>query len=472
MNQPESTQELQSAWEALLKRRAQLGSDPKLAELGLGLIREMGNGSAQRELLRELAQAWTTDWRLSVGAASLLIEQAGRRGMDEPPLSEDGPAVWAATALRQTLDALGDADRQDPDVAGNIHAMLGNALRFCGPGKDAEAQESFTRAIELDPERGEWWYDAGLLDKWRGRFDEGYAANEQAKMRLGPQRPVLWNLAICATALGKAEEAVETWEQIGVPARVDLSRGMPYVAGLPPMLLRVLSRTPSTDATSQLPDKAVGFELVWIAPLSPCHGVVQSPTFRDAPIDYGDLVLWDGAPVAAHKTSEEEAVPVFPLLEILRPGDERRWPFVALEREPGAVQDLEEALPEGVRVFIQQERVEHHCAACEAGEPHEHGEGAGSGPASGPVPASVPASASASASADASVSLVRGKVIVPFALNLSEFREAWQSAAKARAMSVSLPALYEALGDSKQAGQEHQAWRGIEGKALRQKARP
>ncbi|MGB9339639.1 MAG: hypothetical protein WCB63_10390, partial [Polyangiales bacterium] len=144
MNQPESTQELQSAWEALLKRRAQLGSDPKLAELGLGLIREMGNGSAQRELLRELAQAWTTDWRLSVGAASLLIEQAGRRGMDEPPLSEDGPAVWAATALRQTLDALGDADRQDPDVAGNIHAMLGNALRFCGPGKDAEAQEAFT----------------------------------------------------------------------------------------------------------------------------------------------------------------------------------------------------------------------------------------------------------------------------------------------------------------------------------------
>ncbi|MGB9339791.1 MAG: tetratricopeptide repeat protein, partial [Polyangiales bacterium] len=338
----------------------------------------------------------------------------------------------------------------------------GNALRFCGPGKDAEAQDAFTRAIELDPERGEWWYDAGLLDKWRGRFDEGYAANEQAKMRLGPQRPVLWNLAICATALGKAEEAVETWEQIGVPARVDLSRGMPYVAGLPPMLLRVLSRTPSTDATSQLPDKAVGFELVWIAPLSPCHGVVQSPTFRDAPIDYGDLVLWDGAPVAAHKTSEEEAVPVFPLLEILRPGDERRWPFVALEREPGAVQDLEEALPEGVRVFIQQERVEHHCAACEAGEPHEHEHGEGAG--SGPVPAS--------ASADASVSLVRGKVIVPFALNLSEFREAWESAAKARAMSVSLPALYEALGDSKQAGQEHQAWRGIEGKALRQKARP
>jgi len=477
MNPPESTQELDSAWKALLGRRSQLSSDEKLAELALGLIGEMGNGFAQRELLRELAGAWTTDWRLTLGAASLLLEQAGRRGMDEPPIREDGPAAWAADALRRSLDALDDADRKDPEAAGNLNAMLGNALRFCGPGKDAEAQEAFTRAIELDPERGEWWYDAGLLDKWRGRFDEGYAANEQARMRLGDQRPVLWNLAICATALGKAEEAVDIWRQLDVPARIDRSRGMPFVANLPPMLLRVLSRTPSTDATSQLPEKAVGFELVWIAPLSPCHGVVQSPTFRDAPIDYGDLVLWDGAPVAAHQTPAGGAVPVFPLLEILRPGDERRWPFVALEREPGTVRSLEEALPEGVRVFIQQERVEHHCAACEAGEPHEHDAGSAS-PRKGDADAS-PTGQGVSEAPWTTQSrrlygggLVRGKVIVPFALKLDEFREAWERAVQDRAVSVALPELYEAVGDAKQAGQEHQAWRGIEGKALRQKARP
>ena len=129
-----------------------------------------------------------------------------------------------APALQRSLDALSDAERKDPDVAGNLYATLGNALRLCGPGRDAEAQEAFTRAIELDPERGEWWYDAGLLDKWRGRFDEGYAANEQARMRLGPERPVLWNLAICATALGKAEEAVEAWEEIGVPRARSCSR--------------------------------------------------------------------------------------------------------------------------------------------------------------------------------------------------------------------------------------------------------
>jgi hypothetical protein len=458
MGHGEATEDLEAAWEALVQRQDQLRSDRKLTDLALGLIQEMGNRVAHRPMLREVLEGWTAEWRLTLAAASLLIEQAGRRGMDEPPLTDDEPARWAADGLQRALDALSDAERDDADIAGNLYATLGNALRLCGADRDADAQEAFTRAIELDPERGEWWYDAGLLDKWRGRFDDGYAANEQARMRLGPKRPVLWNLAICATALGKAEEAVEAWEEMGVPARLDRSRDMPYVAGLPPMLLRVLSRKSPTDGTSQLPDETVGFEMVWIAPLSPCHGVVQSPTFRDAPIDYGDLVLWDGAPVAAHKTSAEDAVPVFPLLEILQRGNERRWPFVALEREPGALEGLEKELPEGTRVFVQHERVGHHCAACEAGEPHEHG-------GTGAISASAPVSASAS------VSLARGKVIVQPTQDLEAFREAWEAAAGGRASSISLPALYEELGDSKRAGQEHQAWRGIEGKALRQKAR-
>ena len=447
MNHGEASEDLESAWEAVLQSRERLGADRKLADLALELIQQMGNTTAQREVLRELVAAWTTDWRLTLTAASLLIEQAGRRGMDEPTLTEDGPASWAADALQRSLSTLAASDRTSGDVAGNLYATLGNALRLCGPGRDSEAQEAFTRAIEIDPERGEWWYDAGLLDKWRGRFDDGYAANEQARMRMGDQRPVLWNLAICATAVGKAEEAVEAWEEIGVPARLDHSRGMPYVAGLPPMLLRVLSRRSPTDGTSPHPDKTVSFELVWIAPLSPCHGVVQSPTFGDAPIDYGDLVLWDGAPVAAHRAPSGDAVPVFPLLEILRKGDERRWSFVALERENQALEALETELPDGSRVFVQHARLDQHCAACAAGEPHEHAE-----------IETVPG-------------LARGKVIVPATQDLAAFREAWEGAVGARPLSISLPALYEELGDTKQAGQEHQAWRGIEGKALRQEAR-
>jgi hypothetical protein len=455
MSGAQSTDDLESSWQTLLQHRRQLSSDRTLAELALSLVRELGNRPDHREVLRSVAEAWAEDSALVLWAASLLLEQAGRRGMDEPTITDDGPPWWAAAALQRSLDSLSEAQHRDPDVAGNLYAMLGNALRLCGPGRDAEAQEALTRAIELDPERGEWWYDAGLLDKWRGRFHDGLVANEQARMRLGPEPPVLWNLAICATALGKGEEAVEAWEQLGVPARLDRARGMPYVAGIPPLLVRVLSRTPDTDATSQLPDKAVGFELVWVAPLSPCHGVVQSPTFRDAPIDYGDLIVWDGAPVAAHQTSAHETIPVFPVLEVLRKGNEWRWPFVALEREPGTLEGLERELPEGTRVFLQHERLAHHCAVCGAGEPHEHEAGSGS----------------TAASSGAQPSIARGKLIVQPTQDLRKLCGAWEAAVAARDLSISLPALYEQLGEAKRAGQEHQAWRGIEGKALRRKAR-
>jgi hypothetical protein len=69
------------------------------------------------------------------------------------------------------------------------------------------------------------------------------------------------------------------------------------------------------------------------------------------------------------------------------------------------------------------------------------------------------------------VNLIRGKVIVPLVQDLESFRDAWEAAVAGRQASVSMPALYDQLPDSKRAGQEHQAWRGIEGKALRQKAR-
>ncbi len=448
--------ELEATWRALLGRKGQLRSDRALAELAIALIQELGNGFPHRAVLRELADAWSKDWKIVLAIAALLIDQAERRGMDEPVVSKATPARWASDALRCALDALDDADRQDPDIAGHLQASLGNALRLCGPGHDTDAQEAFTRALELDAERGSWWYDLGLLHKWRGRFREGLRANQHALDHDAPRRPALWNLAVCATALGSGEVARQCWQELGMPAQTDPTTQMPLVEGLPPMRVRVLSRPSPVDGTSTMPT-GVGFEVVWVAPLSPCHGVVQSPTFRDAPIDYGDLVLWDGAPVAEHSVSGSGTVPVFALLEILSRGDEARWPFVVLETNPGALGGLEDALPDGTRVFVQQERVEYHCPACEAGLPHEHGAGAVSVPASVPVPVPAPV-------------LVRGKVVVPARVDLSLFRDAWEGAIASRAMVAALPRLYEELGETKRAGQEHQAWRGIERKALQHKA--
>jgi hypothetical protein len=49
-------------------------------------------------------------------------------------------------------------------------------------------------------------------------------------------------------------------------------------------------------------------ETIWIERLSPCHGIVRSALFQDLGVDYGDVVLFDGAPVTHHKYGEDHVV--------------------------------------------------------------------------------------------------------------------------------------------------------------------
>ena len=337
------------------------------------------------------------------------------------------------------------------EVGGFLWGQRANALRLCGPREDEAAQRAFERAVDIDPDNAGWWFDLGLLHKWRGRFKRGYDCNLKALARLDEADPrwraAQWNLAICATAIGDGDVAGGVWKRLGMPAALTEASGMPLVEGLPPMQVRVLSRGTGRGLGSAVPDAATVFEVVWVAPLSPCHGVVQSPTFRDAPIDYGDVVLWDGAPVHVTETSDGP-VPCFALLEILRRGDERRFSFVALQTDAGDVAGLEETLPEGTRVFVHRERVERGCPTCAsgAGGPHVHA------PEAPPPEARV----------------AYGKVIVPAAADLRTFRVHFErTSRKGGHVVMALPELYEALGETRRAGQEHRAWRGIEKTALR-----
>ena len=88
---------------------------------------------------------------------------------------------------------------------------------------------------------------------------------------------------------------------------------------------------------------------------------MQSPTFEDAPVDYGDVVLWDGAPVAEERVAvmgdAPRALPVFPLLEILRRGEERRLRFVAAMGDAD-LDALVEGLPGGCRAFAHASAAE------------------------------------------------------------------------------------------------------------------
>lgn len=372
-----------------------------------------------------------------------LIARAEELPADEP-LRRAEPARRAAEEAARCLAALDEADRTDPEIGGLLHLRRANALRLAGHAFDDEARASYEAALAVSPDRAAWWYDYGLLHKWRGRWEEALTASRRARELGGDNRPLLWNVAIAATALGRGEEAADAWRTLGIPARLN-EAGMPVVDGLEPAQLRVPSRGTGHDDGGALPDRGATFELVWVAPLSPVHGVVQTPTFRDAPVDWGDVVLWDGAPVDVAEI-DGRPVPRFPLLEILARGDERRLRFVGLQQAAGEVERLSGELPEGCLVFVQAERIEHVCVRCASGEvltKHEH-------------------------TAPAEHRIVYGKIIVPGAVELAQVRDVIATAMRSRGtFQLAIPQLHELLGDTKRAGQEHQAWRGIERVAIR-----
>lgn len=375
-----------------------LAAAPQRAELGSIVERAVASDEVDVELV--------------IAACAALNAAAARRPFDAPP-RVGGPEARAYALARAGLDALGEEDTSEAAAYLALHAAL--AAHALGPEKDEDAQAHFARALAIAPSKGEWWNDLGVLHKWRGRWQAAFDAFLRARARLGDRRGVLWNAALAATALGEGDVAAGLWRDLGFAVRLSAG-GMPIVDDVPPRQVRV----PSKDAGygfSRGPRE--GFEVVWVTPLSPGHGVVSSASFRDCPVDYGDLVLFDGAPVA-------QDPPVFPLLEILKAGDERRLRFAALLKA-GDLEALADALPEGVRVFAYPEGRE------------VDGE-----------------------------RLVYGKLVVPAAVDLAKLRERLEAAARGpRGYRLAVPGLYEATGPSKRAGQEHQAWRALEQAAAR-----
>ncbi len=431
----------EGAFAVLEPAAASLDRDPALALLWATLLARTPARTTLLDEARRILDAFPTTPELVIAVNAALVHAAERRPMDEPPLREDGPAHLAAAAAARCLEALPEAAAADPAIAGYLWINRANALRLAGVAHDQAAQEAFGRALALDPANGHWWFDAGLLHKWRGRFEEALQANLRARARLGETRAVQWNIAICATASGQGDLAAGVWKALGMPAELAPS-GMPFVDGLPPVQVRVISRGAGIGPRSTFPDRAAGFEVVWMSPLSPCHGVVASPTFRDAPIDYGDLVVWDGAPVGVATLDDGARVPRFPLLEVLKRGDERKLRFVALTDAPHRIDLLEAVLPEGVVLFAQRERIESaRPVAGTGGFLSKHRE-----------------------EREIDRHLFHGKIVAPVAVPVETIQKAIESL-KSQPIAVAVPDLYDALPDTKRAGQEHQAFRGIERRA-------
>ncbi|HET8937043.1 MAG TPA: tetratricopeptide repeat protein [Polyangiales bacterium] len=431
-----AARDTQRSWQLISPLTAARTSDARVANVWLTMLRITPARESLVSEVTEILEHWPNDNALQLLGCDALIRAAELVAPDVP-VNEAGAAVKATEVAERNLSRLTAAEQADRSIGGYWLMNQANALRLAH--RYPEAEVAYDKALALDPKNGDWWFNFGLLHKAQGDFARALAATQKAAESLRDRRGVLWNIALCATALGQGTVAADAMRALGFNARV-LESGMPYVEGLPPVQVRVATLGSGHGYAGPELDQSVLFELVWVSPASPFHGVVQTPTFRDGSVDYGDLVLWDGTPIGMTEL-DGKATPRFALLSKLRDGGERRFRFVALEQDEGDVARCAAELPEPVRMFMQRAHVEMLCPRCASGDHmHKH-----------------------THLAAEPHRLVYGKLIVPAEIELRGFQTDFNAYVRQHPkVQFVIPGLHEALGDTQGAGKAHQLWRGLE----------
>ncbi|MEM9402785.1 MAG: prenyltransferase [Pseudomonadota bacterium] len=263
-------------------------------------------------------------------------------------------------------DAVGTADESD------LLAGTATAARMLGRQRDDVAADAYQRLVKLNPQGAANHYNLGLFYKTRGRFEEGVRANQSARaLSATPVESYEWNLGICATGAGNGPLALEVWERM--QQKIAMGRFELPEGGYPQCKVRLAQRPLAERSTDD--DNPGHEETIWIERLSPCHGVVRSVLYADLGVDFGDVVLIDGAPITYHRYGDSE-VPVFPHLATLVHSGYRFYDFAGTQETTMQVEDASEDLQGDSVIYSHTERLETICASCwrDPDLEHEHDE--------------------------------------------------------------------------------------------------
>lgn len=222
-------------------------------------------------------------------------------------------------------------------------------------GKDQEAIAKYLKAIELNPEKSESFYNIGLIYKYRGEWELSFDYNKKANQLDPADEAARWNLAIAATALRKWDVARLVWMQQGL--KIDDETGpIEMDFGMTPIRLN-----PQESA-----------EVVWANRIDPVRARIVSVPKTSAGFNHGDIVLHDGAAVGYRHVGEAK-YPVFNVLELFESSNYKT--FVAnveiLDEENMA--ELEKIFSDSSHEFEDwTSNVRILCRQCSEGDDHDH----------------------------------------------------------------------------------------------------
>jgi len=327
-------------------------------DAALSVLEIVESGHLPREkALEVLAEVYSAHPRSELLLALLgdVLDQARDIDLLNAPPPDHPLFLQVTTALMELAARAKGGEAEKPLLRG-----LSTAARMMARQRDELVEASCARLLELEPQDSSHHYNFGLFLKTRGRFREGVIANQNAaKLVDEPIESYEWNLGICATGAGDGALALEVWKRLD--QRVDMGRfGLPD--GSYHQCKVRLAQRPLAERTAASDDPGLE-ETIWIERLSPCHGIIRSVLYRDLGIDYGDVILFDGAPITFH-TYGEQKVPVFPHLATLIRNNYRLFDFAGTQEQAGQLADASSDLEGDAVVYSHAEKVAVLCANC------------------------------------------------------------------------------------------------------------
>lgn len=237
---------------------------------------------------------------------------------------------------------------------------LATAARMRARQSDDIAEAAYKRLAELEPNAARRHYNYGLFLKTRGQFAKGMSANQLAiALSAETVESYEWNLGICATGARRGDVALEVWKRMG--QRIEMGRfGLPE--GPYPQCKVRLAERPLAERTADCDDPGLE-ETVWLERLSPCHGIIRSVLYQGLGVDYGDVVLFDGAPITYHSYGQSQ-VAVFPHLATLEHRHYQLFDFAGTQDSAHELGELSASLDDDAVVYSHTEQYQMLCPAC------------------------------------------------------------------------------------------------------------
>ena len=344
----------QAAWHKLQPLRK---AQPHQDEVAWSLLRIIHQRCLPRkqaaDVVAEIAQSRHQDVDIMTGLGECLEAVHDIDDLNAPP-----PVNTVYHTIVERLAAFAKDRKGGPGEEAVLRG-LAVAARMLARQRDEIAEKSHRKLVEISPKNSGYHYNLGLFCKTRGRFEEGMKSNQIA-VSLSDQRvdSYEWNLGICATGARNGAVALDVWKRLG--HKIEMGRfGLPEgpYAGCKVKL----AERPLAERTADMDDPGLE-ETIWIERLSPCHGIVRSVLYQNLGVDYGDVVLIDGAAIT-HHTYGDIKVPVFPHLATLVRQGYQFFDFAGTQDEPrqlaGASLDLEDAV-----IYSHSESFQLLCANC------------------------------------------------------------------------------------------------------------